>query len=154
MAAASRFGVSLKQLRDLMEYRGAEGIQKLNELGGVKGLQAKLNTSEAGGNNSKNYKKYPKNYFCNPKLLLSAFRSAFAAPSQRLRSTFTAPSQRLRSAFAAPSQRLCSAFTAPSQRLRSAFAAPSQRLRSAFASPLQRLRSGLRPFLKNISREI
>ena len=46
MAATSRFGVSLKQLRDLMEFRGAEGVQKLNELGGVKGLLAKLNTSE------------------------------------------------------------------------------------------------------------
>ena len=46
MAATSRFGVSLKQLRELMEFRGAEGVQKLNELGGVKGLLAKLNTSE------------------------------------------------------------------------------------------------------------
>lgn len=50
MAATSRFGISLKQLRDLMEYRGAEGVQKLNEeLGGVKGLVAKLNTSETNG---------------------------------------------------------------------------------------------------------
>merc|ERR1712008_654501 len=32
------------------EYRGAEGVQKLNEeLGGVKGLVAKLNTSETNG---------------------------------------------------------------------------------------------------------
>lgn len=50
MAASSRFGVSLKQLRDLMEFRGAEGVQKLNELGGVKGLLSKLNTSEDIGN--------------------------------------------------------------------------------------------------------
>jgi len=49
MAATSRFGVSLKHLRDLMEFRGAEGVQKLNELGGVKGLVAKLNTSETNG---------------------------------------------------------------------------------------------------------
>ena len=50
MAATSRFGISLKQLRDLMEYRGAEGVQKLNEeLGGIKGLVAKLNTSETNG---------------------------------------------------------------------------------------------------------
>lgn len=49
MAATSRFGVSLKQLRDLMEFRGAEGVQKLNELGAVKGLLAKLNTSEDTG---------------------------------------------------------------------------------------------------------
>ena len=53
MAATSRFGISLKQLRDLMEYRGAEGVQKLNEeLGGVKGLIAKLNTSETNGKKS------------------------------------------------------------------------------------------------------
>ena len=53
MAATSRFGISLKQLRDLMEYRGAEGVQKLNEeLGGVKGLVAKLNTSETNGKKS------------------------------------------------------------------------------------------------------
>ena len=49
MAATSRFGVSLKQLRDLMEYRGAEGVQKLNELGGVKRLLSNLNTSEEIG---------------------------------------------------------------------------------------------------------
>ena len=49
MAATSRFGISLKQLRDLMEFRGAEGVQKLNELGGIKGLVAKLNTSETSG---------------------------------------------------------------------------------------------------------
>ena len=53
MAATSRFGISLKQLRDLMEYRGAEGVQKLNEeLGGIKGLIAKLNTSETNGKKS------------------------------------------------------------------------------------------------------
>lgn len=55
MAATSRFGISLKQLRDLMEYRGAEGVQKLNEeLGGIKGLVAKLNTSETNGKKSHN----------------------------------------------------------------------------------------------------
>ena len=52
MASTSRFGVSLKQLRDLMEYRGAEGVQKLNELGGVKRLLSNLNTSEEIGKNS------------------------------------------------------------------------------------------------------
>ena len=54
MAATSRFGVSLKQLRDLMEFRGAEGVQKLNELGGIKGLIAKLNTSDTSGKNDCN----------------------------------------------------------------------------------------------------
>ena len=55
MAATSRFGVSLKQLRDLMEFRGAEGVQKLNELGGIKGLIAKLNTSDTSGKNDCNW---------------------------------------------------------------------------------------------------
>ena len=52
MASTSRFGVSLKQLRELMEFRGAEGVQKLNELGGVRGLIATLNTSEGNGKRS------------------------------------------------------------------------------------------------------
>ncbi len=51
MASSSRFGVALKQLRELMEFRGAEGVAKLNELGGVKGLLQKLNTSEETGTN-------------------------------------------------------------------------------------------------------
>jgi len=49
MASTSRYGVSLKQLRDLMEFRGAEGVQKLNELGGVRGLIGGLNTSDSNG---------------------------------------------------------------------------------------------------------
>ena len=49
MASTSRYGVSLKQLRELMEFRGAEGVQKLNELGGVRGLIANLNSSDSNG---------------------------------------------------------------------------------------------------------
>ena len=60
MASTSRFGVSLKQLRDLMEYRGAEGVQKLNELGGVKRLLSNLNTSEEIGKNSQEWSKKKK----------------------------------------------------------------------------------------------
>ena len=50
--ASKRFGVSLKQLRELMEFRGAEGVQKLNEIGGLRGLLNALNTSEEQGKES------------------------------------------------------------------------------------------------------
>ena len=71
MAATSRFGISLKQLRDLMEYRGAEGVQKLNEeLGGIKGLIAKLNTSETNGMKSF---KIILHMFCNQRLRKNYF---------------------------------------------------------------------------------
>ena len=49
MAAGSRYGVSLKQLRELMESRGAEGVQKVQDFGGVHEIARKLNTSEASG---------------------------------------------------------------------------------------------------------
>jgi len=50
MASGSRFEVSLKQLRDLMEFRGKEGIDKINKVhGGVQEIAKKLNTSEATG---------------------------------------------------------------------------------------------------------
>jgi len=29
MAASSRYGISLKQLRELMEHRGMEGVQRV-----------------------------------------------------------------------------------------------------------------------------
>lgn len=45
----AQYGVSLKQLRELMEHRGREGIQKLNELGGVQELCKKLYTSATDG---------------------------------------------------------------------------------------------------------
>jgi hypothetical protein len=47
--AASQYGVTLKQLRDLMELRGKEGVDKLQEYGGAQGLCKKLKTSEAQG---------------------------------------------------------------------------------------------------------
>jgi len=49
MAAASRYGVSLKQLRELMEHRGREGVERVSEYGGVHEIARKLNTSEQTG---------------------------------------------------------------------------------------------------------
>ena len=48
MAAGSRYGVTLKQLRELMEShsRGAETVQMVSEFGGVHEIAHKLNTSE------------------------------------------------------------------------------------------------------------
>ncbi|XP_071745596.1 LOW QUALITY PROTEIN: plasma membrane calcium-transporting ATPase 2 [Lepeophtheirus salmonis] len=49
MAGGSRYGVPLKQLRELMEYRGAEGIDKIQQLGGTEEISKKLNTSCTNG---------------------------------------------------------------------------------------------------------
>ena len=49
MAAGSRYGVTLKQLRELMEHRGTEGIQKIEDLGGSTEVARKLNTSVSAG---------------------------------------------------------------------------------------------------------
>lgn len=46
----AQYGVTLKQLRELMEHRGREGIDKLNELGGVQDVCKKLYTSPSEGN--------------------------------------------------------------------------------------------------------
>ena len=45
----AQYGISLKQLRELMENRGREGVQKLQELGGVQELCKKLYTSPNEG---------------------------------------------------------------------------------------------------------
>ncbi|XP_030748678.1 plasma membrane calcium-transporting ATPase 2 isoform X1 [Sitophilus oryzae] len=45
----AQYGISLKQLRDLMEHRGREGIQKVHELGGVQEICKKLYTSPSEG---------------------------------------------------------------------------------------------------------
>ena len=50
MAAGSRYGITLKELRELMEFRGTEGVEKIKEYGGAAGLAKKLNTSESTGN--------------------------------------------------------------------------------------------------------
>lgn len=49
MAAGSRYGVTLKQLRELMEHRGHEGVQKIEALGGSSEVARKLNTSPSSG---------------------------------------------------------------------------------------------------------
>lgn len=45
----AQYGVSLKQLRELMEHRGAEGITKIRESGGTQELCKKLYTSPNEG---------------------------------------------------------------------------------------------------------
>lgn len=45
----AKYGITLKQLRDLMEHRGREGIQKINDLGGVQEICKKLYTSPSEG---------------------------------------------------------------------------------------------------------
>ncbi|KAL1493475.1 hypothetical protein ABEB36_011520 [Hypothenemus hampei] len=45
----AQYGVTLKQLRDLMEHRGREGVQKVQDLGGVQELCRKLYTSASEG---------------------------------------------------------------------------------------------------------
>ncbi|XP_049825476.1 plasma membrane calcium-transporting ATPase 2 isoform X3 [Aethina tumida] len=45
----AQYGISLKHLRDLMEHRGHEGINKVQELGGVQEICKKLYTSPSEG---------------------------------------------------------------------------------------------------------
>ncbi|XP_050314581.1 plasma membrane calcium-transporting ATPase 2 isoform X3 [Anthonomus grandis grandis] len=45
----AQYGITLKQLRDLMEHRGQDGIQKIQELGGVQEICKKLYTSPNEG---------------------------------------------------------------------------------------------------------
>ena len=66
--ASEHFGVSLKQLRELMEFRGAEGIQKLNEIGGLQELLNALNTSEEIGKAIQSSKIRKKVQFCEAAL--------------------------------------------------------------------------------------
>lgn len=45
----AQYGVTLKQLRELMELRGREGVNKLNGYGGVQEICKKLYTSPNEG---------------------------------------------------------------------------------------------------------
>lgn len=45
----AQYGITLKQLRDLMEHRGREGVIKIQELGGVQEICKKLYTSPNEG---------------------------------------------------------------------------------------------------------
>ena len=49
MASGNRYGITLKQLRELMEFRGREGVEKIKEYGGVHEIAKKLQTSEKSG---------------------------------------------------------------------------------------------------------
>lgn len=45
----AQYGITLKQLRDLMEHRGREGVARVNDLGGVQEICKKLYTSPSEG---------------------------------------------------------------------------------------------------------
>ena len=45
----TQYGVTLKQLRELMELRGREGVNKINSYGGVQEICKKLYTSPSEG---------------------------------------------------------------------------------------------------------
>ncbi|XP_063928745.1 plasma membrane calcium-transporting ATPase 2 isoform X2 [Zophobas morio] len=45
----AQYGITLKQLRDLMEHRGREGVNKVTEYGGVQEICKKLYTSPSEG---------------------------------------------------------------------------------------------------------
>lgn len=45
----AQYGITLKQLRELMEHRGREGVNKLNSHGGVQEICKKLYTSPSEG---------------------------------------------------------------------------------------------------------
>jgi hypothetical protein len=46
----AQYGITLKQLRELMETRGREGIAKVQDYGGVQEICKKLYTSPSEGN--------------------------------------------------------------------------------------------------------
>lgn len=45
----AQYGISLKQLRELMEHRGREGVAKIREIGGIQDICKKLYTSANDG---------------------------------------------------------------------------------------------------------
>jgi P-type Ca2+ transporter type 2B len=45
----AKYRISLKELRELMEHRGREGIQRVQDYGGVEGVMERLYTSEDKG---------------------------------------------------------------------------------------------------------
>ena len=51
----AQYGITLKQLRELMELRGREGVNKINSYGGVQEICKKLYTSPSEGKLSVNY---------------------------------------------------------------------------------------------------
>lgn len=53
----AQYGISLRQLRDLMEHRGREGVHMVDQMGGVNEICKKLYTSPTDGKEQKNTKK-------------------------------------------------------------------------------------------------
>lgn len=50
----AKYRISLKELRELMEHRGSEGIQRIKDYGGIEGIMEKLYISpDRGLNGSK-----------------------------------------------------------------------------------------------------
>jgi P-type Ca2+ transporter type 2B len=47
----AKYRISLKELRELMEHRGREGMQRIQDFGGIEGIMEKLYTSEDKGLN-------------------------------------------------------------------------------------------------------
>ncbi|RZF41769.1 hypothetical protein LSTR_LSTR014784 [Laodelphax striatellus] len=45
----AKYGISLKELRELMELRGRDGIAKITDYGGIKEICKKLYTSPSEG---------------------------------------------------------------------------------------------------------
>lgn len=45
----AKYRITLRELRELMENRGREGIQKINEHGGIEAIMEKLYTSQDKG---------------------------------------------------------------------------------------------------------
>jgi P-type Ca2+ transporter type 2B len=45
----TQYRISLKEIRELMEHRGREGIQRMQDFGGIEGIMEKLYTSEDKG---------------------------------------------------------------------------------------------------------
>ena len=51
MKMASQYRISLKELRELMELRGSEAVDRMRQLNGAPELCNRLRTSEATGDN-------------------------------------------------------------------------------------------------------
>lgn len=45
----AKYRISLKELRELMEHRGREGMTRISDFGGIEGIMEKLYTSEDRG---------------------------------------------------------------------------------------------------------
>lgn len=54
--AERQFGITLKELENLMQTRGSDGVKQLQEVfGGINGLEQKLKTNSITGNEHQQY---------------------------------------------------------------------------------------------------